>query len=441
MRQADIIIIGGGPGGYETAAEAAARGKKVILFERDRLGGTCLNRGCIPTKCLCATAKRLHDIRTAASLGISTANAAVDYNAVRNRIAEVTSTLREGIEGILGNVEVIKAEARLAPGPTVEAGGESYTATSIIIATGSSPAALKVPGAETALDSDGVLALEAVPESMVIIGGGVIGLEFASVFAGFGCTVTVLEYCTEVLPGFDRDIAKRLRSSLSRRGIEIVTGAEVTAIDSGRSVTYLRKGKEKTVHAACVVAAVGRRPVVPEGLDTLGIDRDGRGYIACDSHYETNVPGVYAIGDVNGRCMLAHAASAQGRVVLGEEVDMDVMPAVVFTDPECASVGLTSEQTADSDREYTVVRLPYGSNGKALASGEADGVLKLIADKDSGLIAGCHCVGAHAADLIAEAAVAMNGGVTARELAIRCIHAHPTISELLSAAALSCITQ
>ncbi len=438
MRQADIIIIGGGPGGYETAAEAAARGKKVILFERDRLGGTCLNRGCIPTKCLCATAKRLHDIRTATTLGISTADATVDYSAVRGRIAEVTATLREGIEGILGNVEVIKAEARLAAGPAVEADGESYTAPAIIIATGSAPAALKVPGAETALDSDGVLALEAVPESMVIIGGGVIGLEFASVFAGFGCTVTVLEYCAEVLPGFDRDIAKRLRSSLGRRGIDIVTGAEVTAIDGGRSVTYLRKGKEKTVDAACVVAAVGRRPVVPGGLDTLGIECDRRGYIACDSRYETNIAGIYAIGDVNGRCMLAHAASAQGRVVLGQELDMDVMPAVVFTDPECASVGLTSEQAADSDREYTVVRLPYGANGKALASGEADGVLKLIVEKDSGLIAGCHCVGAHAADIIAEAAVAMNGSLTAHELAVRCIHAHPTISELLSTAALSC---
>ncbi len=435
MPQVDLIIIGGGPGGYETAAEAAAKGLKVILFERDRLGGTCLNRGCIPTKCLCATAKRLNDIRHADSLGITVPEVSVDFSAVRKRLTEITDTLREGIETVLEGVEVIKAEAALCQGPAVVADGTTYTASDIIIATGSCPARLRADGAETALTSDEVLSLETIPESMVIIGGGVIGLEFASVFSSFGCKVTVVEYCKEILPGFDRDIAKRLRSYLSRHGIDFVTGAEVSSVEDGKRVSYLQKGKEKSIQAACVVSAVGRRPVVPAGLEDAGIATDSRGFIVTDERFRTTLPGVYAIGDVNGRCMLAHAAAAQGRVVLGKNVNLDIMPAVVFTDPECASVGINSEKADESGREYITVKLPYGSNGKALASGEDDGIIKLIIDKENGLIAGCHCVGAHAADLIAEACTAMNAGFTAERLASECVHAHPTLSELLASAA------
>lgn len=434
MPQADLIIIGGGPGGYETAAEAAAKGLKVILFERDRLGGTCLNRGCIPTKCLCASAKRLNDIRHADMLGIAVSEASVDFTSVRKRLVEITDTLREGVESVLKDVEVIKAEASLAPGPAVVADGIVYNAPEIIIATGSRPANLRVDGGETALSSDDVLALETIPESMVIIGGGVIGLEFASVFSSFGSKITVVEYCKEILPGFDRDIAKRLRSYLSRHGIDFVTGAEVQAVENGKRVRYLHKGKEKSMEAECVVSAVGRRPVVPDGLEATGIATDSRGFIVTDDRFRTTAPGVYAIGDVNGRCMLAHAASAQGRTVLGENVGLGIMPAVVFTDPECASVGITSEKAEETGREYITVKLPYGSNGKALASGESDGIIKLIVDKESGLIAGCHCLGAHAADLIAEASTAMNAGITARRLASEFVHAHPTLSELLASA-------
>jgi len=435
MPQADLIIIGGGPGGYETASEAAAKGLKVILFERDRLGGTCLNRGCIPTKCLCASAKRLNDIRHADMLGIAVSEASVDFTSVRKRLVEITDTLREGVESVLKDVEVIKTEASLAPGPAVVADGIVYNAPEIIIATGSSPANLRVDGGETALSSDDVLALETIPESMVIIGGGVIGLEFASVFSSFGSKITVVEYCKEILPGFDRDIAKRLRSYLSRHGIDFVTGAEVQAVENGKRVRYLHKGKEKNVEAECVVSAVGRRPVVPDGLVATGIATDSRGFIVTDDRFRTTAPGVYAIGDVNGRCMLAHAASAQGRTVLGENVGLGTVPAVVFTDPECASVGITSEKADETGREYITVKLPYGSNGKALASGESDGIIKLIVDKKSGLIAGCHCLCAHAADLIAEASTAMNAGITARRLASEFVHAHPTLSELLASAA------
>lgn len=435
MQQVDLIIIGGGPGGYETAAEAAAKGLKTVLFERDKLGGTCLNRGCIPTKCLCASAKRLNDIRNASDLGVVTGEANVDFTAVKNRITEVTDTLREGIESILDGVEIINAEASLCEGPSVIADGKTYTAPRIIIATGSCPAKLPADNSGTSLNSDAVLALKELPKNMVIIGGGVIGLEFASVFNSFGCKVTVIEYCKEVLPGFDREIAKRLRSYLSRKGIEISTSSEVTAIKADGLVLYLQKGKEKTVKADCVVSAVGRRPVIPEGLEKAGIETDAKGFIITDSTFRTTAPGVYAIGDVNGRCMLAHAASAQGRVVLGSSVNLDIIPTVVFTDPECAMVGITSEAADESDREYISVKLPYGSNGKALAAGESEGIIKLIVDKESGYIAGCHCVGVHAADLVAEASVAMQAGTTAGSLAYSCVHAHPTLSELLASAA------
>lgn len=435
MPKADIIIIGGGPGGYETAAEAAALGKKVVLFERDRLGGTCLNRGCIPTKCLCASAKRLNEIRTASELGVIAAEPAVDFSAVKKRMTEVTDTLREGIGNILEKVDVVYAEASVSGMNEVTAAGETYSAPTIIIATGSSPATLRVPGAETTMNSDAVLALDTIPESMVIIGGGVIGLEFASVFNSFGCKVSVLEYCKEILPGFDRDIAKRLRSYLSRKGIEIVTGAEVIAVEDGTQVTYLHKGKEKSIAGDCVVSAVGRCPLVPDGLDKAGIETDRRGFIVTDDNYRTTADGFYAIGDVNGRCMLAHAASAQGRVVLGKDVDFGVMPAVVFTDPECAMTGLTPDNIEDGAESYLSVKIPYGANGKALASGESDGLLKLVVDRNTRKIAGCHCVGAHAADIIAEAGTAMVAGMTVDDVAFREIHAHPTLSELLSVAA------
>ena len=434
MQETDLIIIGGGPGGYETASEAASAGLKVVLFERDKLGGTCLNRGCIPTKCLCATAKRLNDIRKAADLGVSAADPVLDFDAVHKRLGEVTDTLRDGIETVLDGVKIVREEASLSGPDSVTAGGKTYTAPRIIIATGSAPARLNADSAGSALTSDDVLALDHVPESMLIIGGGVIGLEFASVFNSFGSKVTVLEYCKEILPGFDRDIAKRLRSYLSRRGIEFATGAEVTAVE-GSCVRYVQKGKEKSAEAACVVTAVGRKAVVPDGLEKAGIETDRRGFIKTDADFRTTVSGIYAIGDVNGRCMLAHAAAAQGRAVLGTEVSLDIMPGVVFTDPECAMAGLTSEQADELDREYMTVKLPYGSNGKALASGESDGFVKLLVDKESGKIIGCHCIGAHAADIIAEAATAMQTGITARRLAFGCIHAHPTISELLSSAA------
>ena len=421
----DIIIIGAGPGGYETAAGAAARGMKTLLVERDSLGGTCLNRGCIPTKCLCAGAEKLFEIKHAAEFGISATVAGCDYAAAVNRAETVIDELRQGVEGLLANVDVVHGEATLIEGPAVKVDDTVFTASKIVIATGSRPAPLRCAGAGFAIDSDAFLKLKELPQRIAIVGGGVIGLEFASIAMAYGSEVTVLEYCAEILPNFDADTAKRLRSLLGRRGIDIVTSAEVVEVKEDLTVVYRRKGKEKTVEADMVVSAVGRRPCVPAGCNEVGIDLDRRGFIVTDDAMQTTAEGVYAIGDVNGRCLLAHAASAQGKVILGAKPRLDVMPAVVFTIPECASVGTPNDDCKS-------VKIPYGACGKALASGQTDGFLKLDYMPDSGKVMACHAVGAHASDLIAIASTAICAGMTLDDLREHIIFAHPTLSELFS---------
>lgn len=434
MRQADLIVIGSGPGGYEIAAEAANKGLDVIIFEKDKVGGTCLNRGCIPTKCLCAAAERLNQVRGAAEFGIDVSGVSADYATVHRRAEDVVGRLREDVEASLGKACLIRAEARLRPGRVVEADGELYTAPKILIATGSRPARrLPVPGIELAVSSDELLQADKVPGSIVIIGGGVIGLEFASILSTFGCEVTVVEMCPEILPGFERDIAKRLRTLMGRRGVKFAVNARVTSIDADRTVHYTVKNKEYSAACDCVLAAVGREPVELPGARDCGIEHSERGYIRVNDNFETSVEGVYAVGDVNGLCMLAHAATAQARKAMGEDIDLATVPAVVFTDPECAYVGLTSEKAGDDDR-YAAIKVPFGSNGKALASGYDDGMLKLIVEKESGIIAGCHVLGAHASDLVAEASVAMRGHLDVRQLAFSMVHAHPSMSEIFSTA-------
>lgn len=439
MKKSDLIIIGAGPGGYETAVEAAALGKKVTLIERDSLGGTCLNRGCIPTKALCRSAEIAMNFAHAADYGFTGASASIDFQAVMQRKDRIVAELREGVSTLLKDVDIVRGEARFKSPAVVEVDGVEYSAPEIIIATGSAPARLPVEGAELAMTSDEILALGALPKSLCVIGGGVIGMEFASVFAAFGVEVTVVEYCKEILPPFDSEIAKRLRMSLKRRGINIITGAEVKSIAPGLTVSYAVKGKEKTVEAEAVMMAVGRRPVIPAGLAELGV-KFNRAAIAVDDDMtvvfdDGKAPAdvrIYAIGDVNGRCMLAHAATMQGKVALGLRKLTEVIPSAVFTVPECAMVGLTEEKCAELGRNVRIGKATFRANGKALTMGEPDGLVKFIADADTDEILGCHICGAHAADLIQEVATAMESRLPASAIAT-VVHAHPTLGEVVMA--------
>lgn len=435
MRSTEFIIIGGGPGGYEVAAELAASGRKVILIERDRLGGTCLNRGCIPTKCLCASASTALTVASAAQFGIDTSSVNVDYSRAVGRATDVMDQLRQGIETMLRDVETITGEAVLRPGKTVAVNGEELTADHIIIATGSRPAKLDIPGASLAVTSDEFLSLTEVPQRVAIIGGGVIGLEFASILAAFGREVTVIEFCKEILPPFDSDIAKRLRTSLSRRGIKFLTSTRVTAIEHGLRIIYEGKRGKDSIECDLAVMAVGRRPVLPEGTAECGIELDSRGFIKVNELMQTSVDGICAVGDVNGLCMLAHAAAAQARRATGSDVNLDVIPSAVFTQPEAAMVGLTEDQVKAKDYDIMIGKASFAANGKALAMGESDGTVKIIFARESGFILGCHILGPHAADLIAEVAALMFGMTTRDELADELVHGHPTLSEVIQTAA------
>lgn len=440
----DIIIIGAGPGGYETAADAAAKGLTVAIVERDQMGGTCLNRGCIPTKALCRNAEVINLMREAEVWGVKTGEMALDYAPVFERKEAVVKQLREGVEMLMGapGITAIKGEATLKDANTVVVNGEEYSAKNIIIATGSAPRGLPIEGADLAMTSDDILAMETLPKSLCIVGGGVIGMEFATVFSTFGVEVTVIEYCKEILPPFDKDVAKRLKTVLSKRGIKIITSAAVNGITKGEegfTVSYELKGKPQSVTCEKVLMSVGRQPVLPQGLDTVGVTVGRRG-IEVDDNMMTNVKGVYAIGDVNGRMMLAHAASAQGQralhAILGkaDEIKLDIVPSAVFTVPELAMVGLTEEQCAEKGLDVTVKKSFFRSNGKAVAMNETDGLIKMIVDNATRQIVGCHICGAHAADLIQEVVTAMNAGATV-DLLARSIHGHPTLSEVMLTAA------
>lgn len=448
----DIIIIGSGPGGYETALQAAKEGKSVLLVNGGRLGGTCLNEGCIPTKCMVKDAKVLTTLRNASEFGADQVDFKFDFNKVISRRNSVVDTLRAGIAVMLekAGVTVIEGKAAFKDSRTVCVGDTDYEGTDIIIATGSSSKSLPVPGAdaEWVLDSTGILNLEYVPEKLIVIGGGVIGLEFASVFNALGSDVTVVEYMKQIAPTFDSDIAKRLKQSLSKRGIKIITGAAVTKLEQNADycpvVTYQLKGKEETVTGTDVLMAVGRKPNVDGlGLEAAGVEYTARG-IAIDNKMQTNIPGIYAIGDVNARMMLAHVASYQGLCALaaitGREcgVDFNAVPAALFTDPECAMAGKTEEQCKAEGLAVKCGKGFFRANGKALAEGEADGLCKLIFDAPTMKLVGAHIMGAEAALLAQQCCDFITAGCTASEIR-QTVFGHPTLSEVILSAVESVI--
>ena len=393
MFETDLIIIGAGPGGYRAAEYAAKQGLKVVIFEEDRVGGTCLNVGCIPTKTYVHSAS---------------------FAEARERMTQVVLQLRAGVEGILAhpNITLVREKAVFDGGHTVN----DYSAPNIIIATGSETKWLPIKGIDDprVVDSTGLLNLETLPKRLCIIGAGVIGMEFASVFNRFGSEVTVIEYLKECLPALDSDIAKRLRKTMEKRGITFKMKTAVEDIaDIGADV---------------ILMATGRRPRTP-------------GYTNVDDNFRVvgvsdgSPSGIYAIGDVNGRQMLAHAAEMQAvhvvNHILGKQdhIRFDIMPAAIFTTPEAACVGPTEDQLKQQGVAYECHKSFWRANGKALAMGETEGMLKLFAAPD-GLILGCHAYGAHSADIVQEVSVLMCRNTTVSQLRDM-VHIHPTLSEIL----------
>lgn len=449
--KADLIIIGSGPGGYRAAEHAAKNGLQVIIFEHEQAGGTCLNCGCIPTKSFCYSASLEHK----------------DYTQALTHKNEVVEQLRAGVEQLMTmpGITFVRGTASFKDAETVVCNGEEYTAHHIMIATGSKP---KFPpfiknlqnkehqeanNLPTIVTSTELLDYDHVPQRLVIIGAGVIGMEFASIFNAFGCQVTIIEFLKECLPAIDSDIAKRLRKSMEKSGVEFYMQASVQQITK-EGVTFERKGKAETIPADVVLIATGRQPNT-EGLnlEAAGIAYDRNGITVDPDSFEVQfIPSqnnphsskIYAIGDVNGQTLLAHAATMQGIKVINnilnrkDVIRLAIMPAAVFTTPEVASVGMTENQCKEQGLEYICKKGLYRSNGKALAMNETDGILKLITTPlttdGGGKILGCHIMGAHAADIVQEIAVLMNFDATVRQLR-DIVHIHPTLGEILQTTA------
>ena len=441
-----LIIIGAGPGGYEVGVKAAKAGLQVLVVEARKVGGTCLNEGCIPTKCLCKNASLLQELKESNTFGIETGEVQFDLSKAIARKDGIVEQLAGGIATLLKTpgITFVQGKAQFVDEYTIRVGEEEYSAPNIIIATGSVTKFLPIEGAhgEGVVTSTEMLNLSQVPQRLCIIGGGVIGLEFASIFNAFGSKVTVVEYCKEILPAFDRDIAKRLRTSLKKQGINFKTGCAVSAIRTeadGKVVEYIEKETTKQEVCDLVLMAVGRGANLSSlNLDDIGIAYTPKG-ITVNENMQTSLPHIYAVGDINGLCQLAHAATFQSyralNHILGKEdcIDFGIIPAAVFTTPEVATVGLSEEDAEAQGIPYSTRKAFYRANGKALAMGAEDGIVKILADEE-GRILGCHILGEHAADLIHEAAALMKSGAPLHTLADS-IHAHPSLSEILLGAA------
>lgn len=442
----ELVVIGGGPGGYVAAIRAAQLGAKVLLIEQDEIGGVCLNHGCIPTKTLLNSAEQWTKLRHCSEFGLTAESISFDFAKIMARKAAVVTKLRDGISKLLASqkIEVIHGTARLTGKReiTVQSGETNFevTADKLIIATGSNSVPLPVPGAGLpgVIDSNQILSLTEVPKKLLIVGAGAVGIEFAAIFQSFGCEVTVVEMMPTILPGMDSDLAKRLGPILRRSGMKLMTNAAVKEIRravNGLEVIIETKRETAALTVDKVLAAIGRRSRVEDlGLAAAGINYTKRG-IAVDEHMATNVCGVYAIGDVTGSYLWAHAASAEGIVAaehacgLSAVMHYEAIPGCIFTTPEIAAVGLTEEE-AQKQHEILVSRFNFAANGKAVSLGESDGFVKIVADAASHEVLGMHILGPHASDLIMEGALAIRQHLTSDALATT-IHPHPTLSETL----------
>ncbi|MFD3190911.1 dihydrolipoyl dehydrogenase [Sedimentitalea sp. HM32M-2] len=455
MANYDVIIIGSGPGGYVCAIRCAQLGLKTACVEgRDTLGGTCLNVGCIPSKALLHASHSLHEAQhNFAKMGLKGKSPSVDWKQMQAYKNDVIEGNTKGIEFLFkkNKVDWLKGWGSIPEAGKVKVGDEVHEAKNIIIASGSEPSSL--PGVEidekVVVTSTGALELGKVPKKMVVIGAGVIGLELGSVYSRLGAEVTVVEFLDAITPGMDGEVQKSFQRILKKQGLDFIMGAAVQKTEASKTkakVTYkLRKDdSEHELDADVVLVATGRKPYTDGlGLDALGVEMSPRGQIKTNAQWQTNVPGIYAIGDAIDGPMLAHKAEDEGmaaaEVVAGKHghVNYGVIPGVIYTHPEVANVGETEETLKEAGRAYKVGKFMFMGNGRAKANFAADGFVKILADKDSDRILGAHIIGPGAGDLIHEVCVAMEFGAAAQDLAMTC-HAHPTYSEAVREAALAC---
>lgn len=444
----DVAVLGGGPGGYEAAIRCAQLGLKTVLIETRHLGGTCLNQGCIPTKALLACAQTYEAALNASAFGVSTGTVSIDYATCTSYKETIVSRLRNGIAALekAHGVTVEHGFGTLTDPHTIQIDNtRSVTARHIILAVGSVPAKPPIPGIEGdhILTSDGLLALETLPESILIIGGGVIGVEFAALFAGLGKEVTILEMMPSLLTGTDREIVDALTGILKQKKVNIYTDAKVLSLQgsSSVSVTYQQNGREETLTAAYCLISTGREPATGGlGLEAAGI-RTSRGYVEVDHQLRTSVPHIYAAGDFTGKVQLAHVATAQGLCAASncagrpKSMRYDIIPSCIYTSPEIASVGMTEQKAHENGRNYKTGVFPLNGNGKAMILGETRGLAKIISDTQTGEILGAHLMAPNASDMIGEIAAVMRCEGTIEELGDT-IHPHPSVSEIILEAAL-----
>ncbi|MEW6359503.1 MAG: dihydrolipoyl dehydrogenase [Planctomycetota bacterium] len=439
MSSYDIAVIGGGPGGYVAAIRAAQLGAKVCVIEKDVLGGTCLNRGCIPTKALWECARLLDDIQRAADFGVETSEPKLDFARATARTREVVDTLTKGIGMLLkkNKVALIKGAACLKDGKRIAVGDQEIQANKIILATGSRPAKIRAfpYDGKKIITSDEALQLSSLPKSILIVGGGYIGVEFASFLHAFGSEVTIVEALDHLLPLQDQDISKEIFKAFKKQKIKVHVKTQVEELSASNSGVSARLSSGKTVEAELALICVGRQPYTEGlGLENVGIRTTEKGTIEINETCQTTASGIYAIGDITPAPQLAHVASAQAKVAASNaagrraKIDYRVIPACVFAHPEAASVGLAEQEAREKGIEVKCAVFHYRGLGRAIAGGEIDGMFKLIGDAQTGELLGAHIVGAHASDMIAELALAIKLEATIEEIA-ETIHAHPTLSE------------
>lgn len=444
----DLLIIGGGPGGYVAAIRARQLGMSVLLIEKERAGGTCLNRGCIPTKAYYSNALFMHELKSSREFNVRVDKFSFDMAGAVERKNQIVDSLAGGIDKLLqaNGVERVKGEAVLLDRNTVLVNGAELNGKNILLATGSIPATLTIPGIELpgVVSSDQILEVNEVPARLAIIGGGVIGLEFACIFNALGSQVTVFEYLPELLSSLDKELGKRLQVFLKKQGISVHTATAVEKIEEAAGALQLNAaGKKGSIEAlADIILAAGGRRAFTTGLnlEKMGIETDEAGFIKVDKDFSTTVKGIYAVGDVIGGHMLAHVASEEGIAAVEKIAGMDSMvyyhavPACVFTIPEIASVGWSEEAAKAQGLACRSGKFQFAANGKALTMGEAGGLVKVLADQDD-VVVGVHIIGPHASDLIMEGTLLVKNRIKVSEMA-GTIHPHPTLSEALMEALL-----